>query len=438
MVIERGSWYPNQKPLNKNKNHRAILKNRFKDFKEPNAHSSKKPEWLKEWTISKGWVHNKSHLLELGKDNSTEDLVIIEETRAVMEAKNYDKLSETSSVQEENIDDLISVDSHVERSQSSRNSQLDFDRIETMSSSDEGSDIQVQETNVSQQHKTQNMSLIFNQVSDNYRQHFPENFNKYNGNDLSLPEVYKERLLTNKNKESNMWLELWRFIKPKRRKRNSYNCKFTVNQLYDSSDNMQFRSTPENPVDTLKSNKRNSLGRNIALYNTLNSRTNLHEETIYECSDENSNCNSLNNVYFNPVYAPTFPVKKYYDFHSNHRRTCNNFAFNRKLVTSKNRLCRRSKDDSLRTKLKTEKYVIRHIRVRIMLSLRVGRVQKVYRNTPGSNPSRTLLSARNYQVEGRQLMQSEGEVHQMRISSIHEEQRRIGNGKTSIKIQNMR
>ncbi|KAJ8969124.1 hypothetical protein NQ317_007797 [Molorchus minor] len=409
IVIEKGSWYPNQKPLNKNKNHRAILKNRFREDKSDIS----KPDWLKEWTISKGWIHNRSHLLELGKNGSEEDLVETrKETKPIMEKETYDRLSQTSSVQPEDIDDLLSLNSVIEHSQESKDPQLDFDRIDTISSSDD--------------------------VSENYRQQFPENYNKYKNNDLSLPEIYKERLLINENKEYNFLLQFWKYIKPKRKQRNSYNCKFTINQLYDSTENIRFKNASAQYMDTIRSIKRNSLGRNIAIHNTLNSKTNLHEETIYECSEENSNQNSLNNIYFNPIYTPTiFPGRKYYDFHSNHNHVCKKFAFNQKSFrVEQNRLlwmCK--KDDSVKARLKTEKYVIRHIRVRIMLSLRVGKVQKSYR-TPVNG--RAILSARNHQSRLKDNMIHEDEEMQRSIARIHEEQKRIGNGKTSIKIQNMR
>ncbi|CAG9829146.1 unnamed protein product [Diabrotica balteata] len=63
-VINRGSWDPNGVSAIDQKR----LKEKFanKETKRKEA-ALKKPEWLKEWTISKGWVHNKSHLLELGR-----------------------------------------------------------------------------------------------------------------------------------------------------------------------------------------------------------------------------------------------------------------------------------------------------------------------------------------------------------------------------------
>ncbi|KAJ8916802.1 hypothetical protein NQ315_005809 [Exocentrus adspersus] len=393
IVIEKRTWYPNQKLVNNNKTkiHRAILKKRFNQIEAKKSKNNlNKPEWLKEWTISKGWVHNKSHLLDLGRNNSTENIVILSQTHAVMENKTYQELSDNSSVSLTNIDDLISITSHTNNQESTnRNTQKDFNKIETISNSDDTSSLHEEIFTVPEKKEQQNMSNVFNKVSENYRKKFPEHCNKYPSNDLSLPEIYKERLLMNKHRESNILLEIWKYIKPKRRKRNSYNCKFTVNELYDKSENNQFKKILDTKSELVKSLKRNNLSRNIALYNTLNSKTNLHEDTIYECSEENSNNNSLS--------------------------------------------CKSDKNNTLKARLKTEKYVIRHIRVRIMLSMRVGKVKKVYKNQGNNANKRPLLSIKN---EPKEVSKDEEEI-QARAAEIHEEQKRIGNGKTSIKIQNM-
>lgn len=51
VVMQKGSWTPQQENIAKKKKKEA---------------GSPKPEWLKQWTISKGWMHNRSHLLNLG------------------------------------------------------------------------------------------------------------------------------------------------------------------------------------------------------------------------------------------------------------------------------------------------------------------------------------------------------------------------------------
>ncbi|XP_008197099.2 ankycorbin isoform X1 [Tribolium castaneum] len=305
VMIEKGSWTPT--PIINHDPKKRTLKD-----------NNSKPEWLKEWTISKGWIHNRSHLLTLGKENE----------------------DDSSSVSTEDIEELISIETEQE----------------------------------------QDVSLIFHQVSENYRQNFPENPPvKYN-TDLQLPEIYKERLLM--TKDESYLNQIWKLIKPKKKSSKTYNCKFTVNQLYEPT-----QTIPRSTSSTTKAKSRTNLGKNIAIFNTLNSKTNLHEDPIYECSEENMS------IYNNPIYAP---LTRYYDFHSN--RLCNNFKYRKRPDLSQ----------------KTEKYIIRHIKVRIMLSLRIGNLKKRYRNMARKSSLRES------------------------IERTHAEQRRIGNGKTSIKIQNLR
>lgn len=346
-MVEKANW----SPLNtiSPSNARVIVTKSLKSLEKPTA----KPEWLKEWTISKGWIHNRSHLLNLGLDNSDND-----------------KMSDCSSVSIENVDELISL----EEPEIDRN----VDKIDVISSSTEETDI----------------NYMFEQVCENYRLHFPEKAIKQNGNDLKLPEVYKERILSKKQHNHNMFMVLWRKMKPKRRKK-SYNCRFTINELYDCQN---FTRKKYNSV------KKSTLGKNIALYNTLNAKTNLHEEPIYECSDENTSLYSC--IYHNPIYMSQNEVssRKFYDFHSN------------------------SRHNRLNLKVRTEKYIIRHIKVRIMLSMRIGHIQKVNVNK---------LTKKNLNRMDKGLVGAENDMYKQ-IARFHDEQRRIGNGKTSIKIQNMR
>lgn len=86
-------------------------------------------------------------------------------------------------------------------------------------------------------------------------------------------------------------------------------------------------------------------------------------------------------------------------------------------------------DEVLKYKAKTEKYIIRHVRIRIMLSLRIGKKIK-----DDKGMMKKIGSVKQSERK------TSGEIEDMRrnINKMHEEQRRIGNGKTSIKIQNMR
>lgn len=172
VVMEKGSWTP--APFVSQKTPPKKRRSRGEDSAGPS-----KPEWLKEWTISKGWIHNRSHLLSLGKEDDDDE--------------------ESSSVSTDNIEELISIET-------------------------EGQDF----------------SLIFHQMSENYRQNFPESPNQDLG-DLQLPEIYKERLLLNKDQERNYFGQLWKVFKLKKKKKKKakiYNCKFTVNQLYDNQVSM--------------------------------------------------------------------------------------------------------------------------------------------------------------------------------------------------------
>ncbi|KAG5882616.1 hypothetical protein JTB14_013305 [Gonioctena quinquepunctata] len=403
IIIEKGSWNPNTR-INTNKHHRTILKNRFEKLGTTKKDKAlkKKPDWLKEWTISKGWVHNKSHLLNLGAKTET------------MDGKNYEELSEESSVSLENIEDLISIKSVSEIIEDNKNQWNNESSDDSCSAGEESSHFR-KSSNIN------NMSLIFQQMTQNYRDNFPDcSCNSIRNVDSILPAIYKERLLVNENRSRDLLGEIWKYVRPKRKKKISLNnYKFTANQLYEEANCSKLKKKGT-VVD--KYTKKNSLGRNIALYNTLNSKTNLHEEPIYECSEENSNYNSLNNVYLNPIYSP----EKFQRFNSYNNQVT---VLDRPLGNQQN--LRYQNNELSKSKLRTEKYVIRHIRVRIMLSLRVGRLQKLKKKPKAKNNklcNKNFHSAKNIR----------GDDLHSRVARIHEEQRRIGNGKSSIKIQNMR
>ncbi|CAG9812707.1 unnamed protein product [Phaedon cochleariae] len=402
VVIEKGSWTPNTKE-NTNKHQKKVLKKRFHKLDAKRRDKSRKPEWLKEWTISRGWVHNKSHLLELGTSNPV-----------AMNGKTYEELSDDSSVSLENVEDLISIRSNnYDFREESRNANDD-------ETSDDASSVEVQINRSS----LQNVSKIYHQMTENYREHFPESSRSATDfKDASLPEVYKERLLFNEERSKCGGLGgFWNYVKPKSKKKVSLNdCKFTVNRLYDDSTNKHSQTSVVE-----KYTKRNSLGRNIALYNTLNAKTNLHEEPIYECSEETSNYNSLNNVYFNPAYVPFENPKK---ISSNDNQMC---VLNRLNGYHEDRINFRHNYQNSAMKMRNEKYVIRHIRVRIMLSLRVGKIQRV-KKKPKMKKNKFFRGKNKHMND-----KVPSENLEFRVTRMHEEQRRIGNGRTSIKIQNMR
>lgn len=395
--MQKGSWTPQQ---NYNKKQNVVMvKKRYKDTnnnKKKKSVESAKPEWLKQWTISKGWMHNRSHLLNLGLEDGFKE----EEAAVGMETPKVNKKiwdeDKSSSVSIEDIDDLLSLSSDVDATDHN------LEKIETLPL-----EVKTKEDN----------DLLFEELTTNYRRNFPDHFTKYN-DDLRLPEIYKERLLSSKN--SNFLTEFWDYMKPKRKIKENKNCKFTINQLYDCREE-------DNQRKAFKS----TLGQNIALYNTLNAKTNLLDDTIYECSED-----SNNSLYHNPIYTQTQDnqalIPKYYDFHTNHVYRTDSF------VRRRYRLTNHKFTNSMKYRTKTEKYIIRHIKVRIMLSLRIGRFQKFYSsNKKEINSGRQALLFKSG-VECCENFCEEQSSLRRRIVRAHEEQRRIGNGRTSMKLQNMR
>ncbi|XP_066140535.1 espin [Euwallacea fornicatus] len=380
-----------------------------------------KPAWLKEWTISKGWVHNRSHMLSLRRMADDGGQKRLEED-----------ISDSSSVS--NVEELISIISNL-NSQGSDQESSSKEDAETMNLPRMAG----KSTKNLLVNNGEDMKEIFDQISENYRENFKtENHQKYS--DLDLPTIYKERLLA---QQGGVIKQMWKGLKQLHisgsKSSPKYNCKFTVNQLYgvteDKKEIVQNTQNPRAlPVQTVQRNTsgKNSLGRNIALFNTLNSKSNIHEDAILECSDE-SNFNSLNYIYYNPVYASD-PSKP--DLNSNKEIVAVNRSFSsspnqtelssRNFKTNRYQVLPYPRDDPLKYKSKSDKYVIRHVRIRIMLSLRIGKKMK------------NIEKKKHGISEKFSEMSSQAEVMRRNINRTHEEQRRIGNGRTSIKIQNMR
>lgn len=414
IVIEKGTWSPNEgkKAIRKNK---EVVKRQLYNKKSPKIEKidPTRPAWLNEWTISKGWVHNKSHMLELGANQNVQKMA---------EGKNYEILSETSSISSQNIDELISLESNTVRKFSSKELAVKEESIdlESEESAEYSSDEDDETIRVASITTKQETAAIFEKVSENYRNNFPDAGKSHVIGSLELPQVYKEQLLLREKKDLNILQEIWRQMKPKRHKTSRYDCRYTESKIYSNNDifNTLKSFNSDTPSDTCKAFKKTNLAKNIALYNDLNSRRNLHEETIYECSEENSNHTSLNNIYFNPIYSQnTNQMISVYD-----RR-----------IEQYQRHLRGIHDKNDRSKMKSDKYVIRHIRVRFMLSLRVGKVHKAKK--PREKRKKFLVGRKKH--SNRKALEENSSIHS-RVSKMHDEQRRIGNGKTSIKIQNMR
>lgn len=393
IVLQKGSWTPtadadNSKLVQEEKSGSKNRNSRFK--REKLTKEFTKPEWLKQWTISKGWMHNRSHLLNLGRENSP-DFDRIEVSTPNMSSfginENFNKH-----------EDFSANGSASASSGSLRN--ID----ELLSNLDPEEDV--------------DYSLVFEEISRNYRENFPDRFRKNSG----LPEVYREKLLRQKRETETV---IHKFVKRIKRKRKPKELarNFNVESHHNSAvkkEELPLEST------TYKSYKSN-LGQNIALFNTLNSKTNLHEDTIYECSEDGVS------LYNNPLYEPV-GAGKFLSFHTNHICKKDNFKRNSFMLrNSYSKFFQRY--DTLKCKLKSEKYIIRHIKIRIMLSMRLGKFRKVTRKISKDLHKQPLTqksgNVRNY---GAICAQSGNEDKE----KIHQEQKKIGCGKTSMKIQNMR
>lgn len=342
-LTKRKVWSPIS--AQRNQNTRATSNPRMVKLKPKKSFISKpdfsKPAWLKEWTISKGWVHNRSHMLSLGMntmDNATYNKIEIDGERAEEE-----DASDSSSIS--NVEDLISIISNMEGQQAIvlGSNQSDGDSIQLRASIGQQKSTNNVLYHDTAEERNENITEIFEQISENYREKFKiESKSVLNSkyHDLQLPSVYKEKLLQKAEEEHSILKDMWRGLKHIKilgPKSSSYNGKFTVNQLYGvtASSSKEISSTkhpsylnplvaPTEPkISPLKqtaakrSYSKNSLGKNIALHNTLNAKSNIHEEAILECSDE-SNFNSLSYIYYNPAYVPA--EKSFVDFHSNHTK----------------------------------------------------------------------------------------------------------------------
>ncbi|KAF5290365.1 hypothetical protein FQA39_LY14748 [Lamprigera yunnana] len=339
VFVEKDSWTPLNTYTNTHK--QMYRKNR------DSVAQNNKPDWLKQWTVSKGWMHNRSHLLELG----------VEKQSAV--AKN-----DNSSVSEDDIEDLLS-DANKE----------DLDKIETVP-------------------HTSDYSTAF----DNYRNKFPDAHC-----DIPSPQVYKERLYRNHHKDCIRHFLPDFKCKRKKKKKNKRFLSANANE--------------NSGAPTAAKSSKSTLSEDIAFHNVLNAKTNLHEDVIYECSESSAS------LYNNPIYVSSDVLnadnKKFFDFHTNHTFGPNYFITNKTESLKKN--CHKTK-----TFNRTEKYIIRHIKIRIMLSLRVNKFRRFYKkNARNSLRTRGKRKGRECENWGN-------------IKSAHEEQRRIGSGKSSLKIQNMR
>ncbi|KAK9883839.1 hypothetical protein WA026_002036 [Henosepilachna vigintioctopunctata] len=418
IVIKKGTWSPHSP---KTISARAHARKRYKNpiINIPKKSPLSKPDWLKQWTISKGWMHNRSHLLNL-KSNSTNDNSMEDKQE---DNDNLEKSSETnSSISIENIEDLISITSIVDAENRYRD-QSDLDRIEVLSTS--SSSISFKTLNGDKnlaKLQEQKVSKIFMQSSKNYRLKFSENFSfapEYQ------PSVYHDNVLTSKN--TNFFNKIWKHLKPRKK----YG-KFVIDSHNDNSDNPN-KFLKDNDTLIVQRTFHKSHGKFLNEENkTFKFGKNLQDEIIYECSEES---NSLS-IHQNPIYSSE--IRKYYDFRTNNLDKPGNFSEKiNNMKISKNAYLRFSRMNSLRFRMKTEKCIIQHIKVRFMLSLRSSNVKM---NRFDTKMGYGRLRAKNYKKKRRKVSRLNAvcDTDNRRIAKIHEEQRRIGNGRTSLKIQNLR
>lgn len=400
----------------------------IKPSSRPQNAEKEKPEWLKQWTISKGWMHNRSHLLTLGKTNRESS------------DQDQDQDNSSTSMSIGNVDDLLSLasDNNSEKDDAieTERSEGDAVRIKHTSTymaeviSNVGDSVRIKRTynkHTSDEHVNERTVCskrdedtsneltveadVYGGAFENYRKKFPESkFSATPKADLALPEIYKERLL--RDSGTNFFKRLW--CRSKKRNKSLAPFRFTVNALYDSAEFGHEDNCKDDYEDLQQqSSKRNSIGRNIAIFNTLNSKTNLHEDPIYECSEDDLS------VYNNPIYSP---ASRYFGFHTNRVGKEENGFFRAQdeadAVYEQISCCRRKLNQEKR-RMRTEKHIIRHIRVRIMLTLRLKR------------KFRLLQRGEVFSRNGDRVVKD-------RIKDLHEEQQRIGNGRDSMKIQNMR
>ncbi|KAL3272341.1 hypothetical protein HHI36_013822 [Cryptolaemus montrouzieri] len=402
IVIKRGTWSPHSSRTLNSRAHlrRKYIRSRPKLSK--NSGPSTKPDWLKQWTISKGWMHNRSHLLNLGTNTVDNSM----ETKKD-DADKQDKSSVTdSSISIENIDDLISIISGEDNG-----NEIDLDQIDVISTSSSFA-IEVKEETKSNTNK--DVSEIFIQSSKNYRLSFSDHL-KFQAN--HQPIIYQGIISSKKNKK--IIAKIWEYLKATRQ---SEELSINNNQIYGgvnakrSYGNDEDRNQRIELTNALDINSENKY---------FKYRKNLQEEVIYECSEES---NSLT-IYHNPIYVSE--IQKYYDFRTNHSTKPGNFSDRLNALKKRKGY---AKISTWKRKIKTERHIIQHIKVRFMLTMRMDKdITKLKTRKIKHGKLRVGMYRADRLAAG---MFADGSNE--KIPRIHDEQKRIGNGRTSLKIQNFR
>lgn len=426
LTLDKASWSPNNTVL-------MVKKQKSKVFEKFSKYDINKPEWLKQWTISKGWMHDRSHMLSLGLENNSESNTNIDKQIQIRE-------EETSSVS--NASDLISIIENFDNT-------VNNDR----NNHNETREIQTTDLDLEKIEKVENSNL-FENININYRKNFPiftgENFKKLVENDTQLH--------TKHSSKSELSSGQFYFFNLCQQIDTHNSVEENLKTAEAHSDNTLQYKIKENAIPSRQSlfHKSNhqveSIKTNEELKTTERRTSRLNSnnyfpkniDTIYECSED-----SLS-VYTNPIYEPTQAlngdvqilngasnIKEYYDF--NKETNCKYQKYLSKQLNTNNL----TNTNSLhffakKSKYSKEKYIIRHIRIRIMLSLKLRKFQRIHRKQLKNNSSVLFCFGKRKKPPYDERSSYYKNLIRSDILKIHEEQTRINNGNTTLKIQNLR
>lgn len=424
VYIEKGSWSPKTDKIAP-PNHKVVITKRTKNEHYKKSSDSFKPEWLKQWTISKGWSHDRTHMLSLGQEgNSSGNLVAKEEQLPEIE------IISNSSI--DNASDLLSIIDNIENASTSgemRNNEIKETTVCNKTIEEEFDKIEIDTTT--------NTTDVYSEVNVNYRKHFPV---------VSKSFVLDE---SPKTKSSN-YSSFKKYFKPKEKEIKYSKIVFPNRQNLFHTSKENLIKTPVTKYKTFddlttieceyedisKMAKRRSLQSNFT--------RSIQQDTIYECSEDSFS------LYTNPIYEshPEFENdgvqiiegKDEIDFFNKtsscEYQKCLNKDLNTNKFSSRNEFIRGNHLKSIKSKFSSEKYIIRHIRIRIMLTLRLKKFQKLYRKRLSN--TKHFYSKKDKKKRKVKDCDMSEDVIRSEILKVHDEQRRIGNGKTSLKIQNLR
>lgn len=443
ICIEKGSWSPKternlQQPTQQKV---TISKQRVKTVKYKRKSDSLKPEWLKQWTISKGWTHDKTHMLSLGMKGDSSCNIVDEHDRYSTEDLDNIEIISSSSI--DNASDLLSVINNIEENS------LGPLQVNNLMQDNEitESSVTIKKLEKEEYDKievVQSPTNVFDQISVNYRNNFPLIHKSYvidndKSSKITSSKLFKKCFTKQKDKEAVKYSKI---VFPNRQ---------TLFKQSDDSNNSlkqaiqapvsKYKTFDDLTVISTENDSQSQLTGNNMYRKNFYKHQKYHniQDTIYECSEDNCS------LYNNPIYESQFHSgvqilenrDEILDF--NRKTNCEYQQFlNNNLNTNKfvnKEFIRGSPLKTLKTKFSSEKYIIRHIRIRIMLTLRLKKFQRLYRKRlRNTRQFYKMKEKRKNKVK----CDSSNEILRNEILKVHDEQRRIGNGKSSLKIQNLR